>query len=182
MSTIHVLKNGEKWGPFTTEELEGHVEQGTFTPDDLVWWEGMEDWQPLSSLFEEEAPPDFECDGVRVFADRVEVDGVSLLVPLILKASLQKQAARRVRPIVGAILVGVLAVCVAFAPIPRQNHTEWIVWGVVLLALVVWCLRLLYSGLEGAGVFSWWIWPMATNGSDRSTPRLRRDWRKRSGG
>lgn len=149
MSTIHVLKNGEKWGPYTTEELEGHVEQGTFASEDLVWWEGLEDWQPLSSLFEEEEPPDFECDGVRVFADRVEMDGVSLLAPLILRASVQRQRNRRVKPIIGAVLVGVLAVCVAFVPIPRQNHTEWIIWGLVLLGLVIWCLRLMYAGLGG---------------------------------
>lgn len=149
MSTILVLKDGEKWGPYTTEELEGHVEEGTFTPEDLVWWEGLEEWQPLSSLFEEEEPPDFECDGVRVFSDRVEVDGVSLLAPLILRASVQKQKVRRARPIIGAIIVGVLAVCVALVPIPKQNHTEWIVWGIVLLGLLIWCVRLMYAGLGG---------------------------------
>lgn len=149
MSTILVLKDGEKWGPYTTEELEGHVEQGTFAPEDLVWWEGLEEWQPLSSLFEEEEPPDFECDGVRVFSDRVEVDGVSLLAPLILRASVQKQKVRRAKPIIGAIIVGVLAVCVALVPIPKQNHTEWIVWGIVLLGLLVWCFRLMYAGLGG---------------------------------
>ncbi|MBN8710037.1 MAG: DUF4339 domain-containing protein [Verrucomicrobia bacterium] len=149
MSTILVLKDGEKWGPYTTEELEVHVEEGTFTPEDLVWWEGLEEWQPLSSLFEEEEPPDFECDGVRVFSDRVEVDGVSLLAPLILRASVQKQKVRRARPIIGAIIVGVLAVCVALVPIPKQNHTEWIVWGIVLLGLLIWCVRLMYAGLGG---------------------------------
>ncbi len=149
MSTILVLKNGEKWGPYTTEELEGHVEQGTFTPDDLVWWEGMEEWQPLSSLFEEEEPPEYECEGVKVFSDRVEIDGVSLLAPLILRASVQKQQTRRMKPILGAIVVGVLAVCVGLVPIPRQDHTEWIIWGLVLIGLVVWCLRLLYAGLGG---------------------------------
>lgn len=149
MSTILVLKNGEKWGPYTTEELEGHVEQGTFTPEDLVWWEGLEEWQPLSSLFEEEEPPDFECEGVRVFPDRVELDGVSLLAPLILRASVQRQKNRRVKPVIGAVIVGVVAVCVAFVPIPRQNHTEWAIWGLVLLGLVIWCLRLMYAGLGG---------------------------------
>lgn len=149
MSTILVLKDGEKWGPYTTEELEGHVEQGTFTPEDLVWWEGLEEWQPLSSLFEEEEPPDFECDGVRVFSDRLEVDGVSLLAPLILRASVQRQKVRRAKPIIGAIIVGVLAVCVALVPIPKQNHTEWIVWGIVLLGLLIWCFRLMYAGLGG---------------------------------
>lgn len=149
MSTILVLKDGEKWGPYTTEELEGHVEQGTFTPEDLVWWEGLEEWQPLSSLFEEEEPPDFECDGVRVFSDRLEVDGVSLLAPLILRASVQRQKVRRAKPIIGAIIVGVLAVCVALVPIPKQNHTEWIVWGIILLGLLIWCVRLMYAGLGG---------------------------------
>jgi len=149
MSTILVLKDGEKWGPYTTEELEGHVEQGTFTPEDLVWWEGLEEWQPLSSLFEDEEPPDFECDGVRVFPDRVEMDGVSLLAPLILRASVQKQKVRRVKPVIGAVIVGVLAVCVALVPIPKQNHTEWIIWGIVLLGLALWCFRLMYAGLGG---------------------------------
>lgn len=149
MSTILVLKNGEKWGPYTTEELEGHVEQGTFTPEDLVWWEGLEEWQPLSSLFEEEEPPDFECEGVRVFSDRVELDGVSLLAPLILRASVQRQKNRQVKPVIGAVVIGVAAVCVAFVPFPRQNHTDWVIWSLVLLGLIIWCFRLMYAGLGG---------------------------------
>ncbi len=182
MSTILVLKNGEKWGPYTTEELEGHVEQGTFTPEDLVWWEGLEEWQPLSSLFEEEEPPDFECEGVRVFPDRVELDGVSLLAPLILRASVQRQKNRRVKPVIGAVIVGVVAVCVAFVPIPRQNHTEWAIWSLVLLGLVVWCLRLMYAVWVEADPFSSWIWQTEMNGSGRSIPRSLRSSRPLSKG
>lgn len=37
----------------------------------------------------------------------------------------------------------------ALVPIPKQNHTEWIVWGIVLLGLLVWCFRLMYAGLGG---------------------------------
>ena len=55
MSTIYVLQDGQKTGPFTTEELEGKVEAGALSREDLFWIEGMEEWQPLASVMEIEA-------------------------------------------------------------------------------------------------------------------------------
>ncbi len=55
MSTLYVLKEGEKRGPFTTEELEGKVAAGEFCPEDKFWTEGMEEWRPLSDIIQIEA-------------------------------------------------------------------------------------------------------------------------------
>lgn len=56
MSTLYVLKEGQKRGPFTTEELEQKVESGEFARDDQFWTEGMEEWLPLSEIIQIETP------------------------------------------------------------------------------------------------------------------------------
>ncbi|CAN5663026.1 hypothetical protein BH09VER1_BH09VER1_00810 [soil metagenome] len=54
MSTLYVLKEGQKRGPFTTEELEEKVASGEFAHDDQFWTEGMDGWLPLSDIIQVE--------------------------------------------------------------------------------------------------------------------------------
>src|SRR5205085_1562400 len=48
---IYVWKNNEQLGPFEKDELERRVASGAFSGDDLVWRDGLEDWQPLRQLY-----------------------------------------------------------------------------------------------------------------------------------
>ena len=42
--------SGQRHGPFSAEELEGHVRHARLDAKTLVWREGLQDWQPLGSL------------------------------------------------------------------------------------------------------------------------------------
>jgi len=53
-------KDNKQLGPVSAAELKQLADAGTLRPDDLVWREGMDDWQParkIKGLFEEAAPP-----------------------------------------------------------------------------------------------------------------------------
>jgi hypothetical protein len=47
---IYITRNGQQLGPFTDSDLREKIASGQFTPNDLGWYEGMADWQPLSIL------------------------------------------------------------------------------------------------------------------------------------
>lgn len=47
---IHIAKNGQQLGPYTEEQLGGLLQNGQVSYDDLVWTEGMTDWQPLRTI------------------------------------------------------------------------------------------------------------------------------------
>lgn len=44
-------KNGTQLGPVAEAELRAKVSSGEVAPNDLVWREGMPDWQPASQAF-----------------------------------------------------------------------------------------------------------------------------------
>jgi hypothetical protein len=50
MAMIFVNRDRQSLGQFTEQEVSNGLESGRFLPDDLGWQEGMESWQPLSSL------------------------------------------------------------------------------------------------------------------------------------
>jgi hypothetical protein len=50
MSKIHLNRARQNLGEFTPEEVAQGLRDGRFLPSDLAWREGMETWQPLSTL------------------------------------------------------------------------------------------------------------------------------------
>jgi len=47
---IYLLKNGEKHGPYQKSVVDGWLINGTCSPQELAWRDGMKDWQPLSTV------------------------------------------------------------------------------------------------------------------------------------
>lgn len=47
---IYILKNGQQLGPFNETEVRDKMNAGQFTPNDWGWYEGLTNWQPLSTL------------------------------------------------------------------------------------------------------------------------------------
>ena len=41
---------GQRQGPFSAEELAGHVRAERLAAHSLVWRDGLEMWQPLASM------------------------------------------------------------------------------------------------------------------------------------
>lgn len=50
MAMIFVNRDRQSLGQFSEQEVSNGLESGRFLPGDLAWQEGMESWQPLSSL------------------------------------------------------------------------------------------------------------------------------------
>lgn len=47
---IYVYKNDEQQGPFTVSDIQTYLSNGTYLQEDLAWYDGLEDWQPISSI------------------------------------------------------------------------------------------------------------------------------------
>ena len=47
---IYVGKNGQQFGPFSLEEINRKLADGTFAGTDLAWYEGAAGWAPLSGV------------------------------------------------------------------------------------------------------------------------------------
>src|SRR5258708_36216821 len=50
MSTWFYAKDGRKDGPISDEDLQNLISRGTIGPNDLVWKEGMSNWQKASTV------------------------------------------------------------------------------------------------------------------------------------
>lgn len=46
----HLARGGEKYGPFSSQELAAMGKEGRITSDMVVWRQGMEKWQPVSKV------------------------------------------------------------------------------------------------------------------------------------
>lgn len=47
---IHVARNGQQLGQYSVYEVTRHLAEGTLSPTDLGWHEGLAGWAPLSSI------------------------------------------------------------------------------------------------------------------------------------
>jgi hypothetical protein len=47
---IHITRSGQQLGPFSIEEINRKLADGTLSPTDQAWYEGASGWGPLSSV------------------------------------------------------------------------------------------------------------------------------------
>ena len=50
MVMIHVMRDGQQFGPYTLEDLNSYLAQGTLLPTDQAWWEGAPAWVPMDQV------------------------------------------------------------------------------------------------------------------------------------
>jgi GYF domain 2/Family of unknown function (DUF6232) len=155
MSTVFVLKEGQKWGPYTTEELEEYVETGSFIGTDLVWSEGMEDWIPLESVvvrINKDWKTYYHGDGIQVTDHWVKLNDKSIPLEMIAKASLQTETIKRTRSLIGTILLGVALLCLpaVLMEIPHSSTAVPLIGGIIFLVLFFGWLGLLYAAIRPA--------------------------------
>jgi len=53
---VWIGRNGERFGPYTDDEIRQWLRDGTCRADELGWYDGMVDWRPLGELFPEDRP------------------------------------------------------------------------------------------------------------------------------
>jgi len=55
MMEIWIGRDGERHGPYPEDDVRQWLQSGRLSRDDLAWYEGLADWQPLSVLFPDAA-------------------------------------------------------------------------------------------------------------------------------
>ncbi|MDR0902141.1 MAG: CD225/dispanin family protein [Opitutaceae bacterium] len=55
--TYHIARNNQQLGTFSKEDAAARYASGEILPSDLVWTEGMANWQPASQVFGAPAVP-----------------------------------------------------------------------------------------------------------------------------
>jgi hypothetical protein len=48
---MYLHRNGEQVGPFTQDQILSMITNGTLSRDDIVWHEGLTQWQPMHAVF-----------------------------------------------------------------------------------------------------------------------------------
>ena len=48
--SVYIQRDGQQYGPYPQEDIQGHLASGTLLPTDMAWQEGMADWVPLSEF------------------------------------------------------------------------------------------------------------------------------------
>ena len=48
--SVYIQREGQQYGLYPQEEIQGHLDSGVLLPTDLAWQEGMPDWVPLSKI------------------------------------------------------------------------------------------------------------------------------------
>ena len=47
---IHISRDGEQFGPYTLEDANAYLAQGSLFPTDQAWYEGAADWMPITEV------------------------------------------------------------------------------------------------------------------------------------
>jgi cytochrome c551/c552 len=62
---IHVRRDGEQFGPYTLEDANAYLAQGSLLPSDQAWYEGAPDWLPIIEV------PGIQWEGASMVAPSV---------------------------------------------------------------------------------------------------------------
>ena len=47
---IHVMRDGQQFGPYTIDDINAYLAQGTLLPTDQAWYEGVANWMPITEV------------------------------------------------------------------------------------------------------------------------------------
>ena len=47
---VHIDRGGQRFGPYSVEQVNPHLADGTILPTDLGWTDGMTDWVPVTQV------------------------------------------------------------------------------------------------------------------------------------
>ena len=106
---IHVMRDGQQFGPYTLEDLNAYLAQGTLLPTDQAWWEGAPAWVPMDQV------PGVQLPGMPAavpLAAGIETDPMAAANPDVaaaVAAALASKAKKKKIGIIVGATVGVAA-------------------------------------------------------------------------
>src|SRR5947208_2293588 len=150
---IYVGKNGQQLGPFSLEEVNRKLADGTFAGTDLAWYEGAAGWVPLSSVAGVVIPPSAAATPAPTPAPQPTPSPVtSSSVPVRPNASIVQPArsGTRTLAVVSWVLLGVTLVV---SLIPFLGCGAWfMVWPVAIACITMGIITLTRGG-TAQGIF-----------------------------
>jgi hypothetical protein len=135
---IYVGKNGQQLGPFSLEEVNHKLADGTFAASDLAWYEGAAGWAPLSSVTGVAIPPAAAAVPAPAPAP-APAPVMPVPAPIRPNASIVQPAqparSTRMLAVISWVLMGITLV-ISF--IPFLGCGAWVlVWPVAIAAIVM---------------------------------------------
>ena len=112
---IHVMRDGQQFGPYTLEDVNAYLAQGTLLATDQAWYEGAPDWMLLTQvpgvLAPGAAPAPVTVAPVAAVADPMAAanPAVAAADAAVVSAGNQGNKKKKIMIIAGAT-VGVLAI------------------------------------------------------------------------
>jgi len=156
---IYIGKNGQQLGPFSLEEVNRKLADGTFAGTDLAWYEGAAGWAPLSGVAGVVIPPAAASTPAPAPTpaptpapvQHAPVQPAPVVAPIRPNASIVQPAKSPTRTLsmVSWILLGITLV-VSFVPIVGCG--SWIlVWPVAITAIILGII-VMTRGRTGQGI------------------------------
>jgi len=81
-----VLRDGQQFGPYSIDQIQGYSSEGRINPNDLVWTQGMAQWVPLSQILGALHPPPYRSSTVPSYSQQARFvpnsdNGLFLYIP-----------------------------------------------------------------------------------------------------
>jgi len=136
---IYVGKGGQQLGPFSLEEINRKLADGTFAGTDLAWYEGAAGWAPLSSVAGVVIPP-APAPAPTPAAPAPAPAPTPAAIPVrpnvpIVQPSASPRKPYKIMALIGWILLGITLV-ISFIPI--LGCGSWVlVWPVAVAAIIL---------------------------------------------
>ncbi len=149
---IYVGKNGQQLGPFSLDEVNRKLADGTFTGADLAWYEGAAGWAPLSGVpgvLIRPAAPAAPATPAPTPAP-APIQPAPVPTPIRPNASIV-QPPRSSSGILGVVSWVLMGITVLVSLIPLVGCVGWVMGIVVALAVIIMGIVMLTRGRTGHG-------------------------------
>lgn len=137
---IYVGKGGQQLGPFSLEEINRKLADGSFAASDLAWYEGAAAWAPLSGVAGVVIPPAAAVTPVPIPVPSPAPAAIAASpAPIRPNASIvqpaQPERSTKILAVISWVLMGITLV-ISF--IPFLGCGAWVlVWPVAIAAIVM---------------------------------------------
>ncbi len=150
---IYVGKSGQQLGPFSLEEINRKLADGTFAGTDLAWYEGAVGWAPLSTVAGVVIPPAAAATPAPTPAPILAPAPVAPApAPVRPNTSIVQPARGRTKvlSVVSWVLMGITLV---LSFIPFLGCGAWVLVWPVALAAIIMGIMVMVRGATAHGIF-----------------------------
>jgi hypothetical protein len=154
---IYVGKNGQQLGPFSLEEINRKLADGTLAGSDLAWYEGAAGWAPLSSVAGVVVPPAAAAAAPTPTPAPAPTPSPTPVTPAPVPAPVRPntsivQPARRPHRALAVVSWVLLGLTFVVSLIPLVGCGAWAIGIPVAIAAIIMGILILNRGATGQGI------------------------------